>query len=207
MPKKETPLHFLQQFIPEGSYELLQPFFETHTIHLTLTRERKTVLGDYRAPTSEKPFHRISVNVNLNKYSFLITLLHELAHLATWLQHQHKVPPHGAEWKQQFQQLLTPFFGKHFFPKEVENALWKYLHNPAASTCTDTFLFKALYQNDTQKEGYKLVDDVLIGEQFMAENGKIFKKVKKQRSRARCLEMSSGKFYLFPGIVEVKTVH
>lgn len=207
MSKKETPLHFLKQFIPEGSYDLLNPFFEENIIHLTLTRERKTVLGDYRSPSKEKPFHRISVNINLNKYSLLITLLHELAHLTTWIDYHHKVSPHGNEWKNHFQRILMPFSGKGFFPLEVEHALRDYLKNPAASTCTDPILFKALYQYDIPKEGYKLIDDIVIGEQFITEKGKIFKKIKEHRSRSRCIEITTGKFYLFPGIIEVKTVN
>jgi hypothetical protein len=206
MAKKETPLHFLQQFIPEGSYDLLTPFFDTYTIHLTLTRERKTVLGDYRCPSSTKPFHRISVNINLNRYSFLITLLHEIAHLATWLQHKNAVAPHGDEWKKHFQQIILPFLGKQLFPATVEAALLAYLYNPAASTCTDPVLFKALYEFDQPKEGYKLVDDITIGHQFITENGKVFEKLKQQRSRCRCREIKTGKMYLFPGIVEVKEV-
>ena len=39
--------------------------------------------------------HRISVNGNLNKYSFLITLIHELAHLLTFTQYKNRVDPHG----------------------------------------------------------------------------------------------------------------
>lgn len=206
MSKKETPLQVLQQFIPEGSYDLILPYFETYTIHLTLTRERKSVLGDYRSPAGDKPYHRISVNINLNKYSFLITLLHELAHLTVFLKHKHKVPPHGAEWKRDFQTILTPFLGKKLFPDNVERALLKYLHNPAASTCTDPHLFKALYQYDQPKTGHKLVDDIAIGAHFETENGRVFEKMSNQRSRIRCKELKTGRIYLFPKIVEVKAV-
>jgi SprT protein len=137
MPKKETSINALKQFLPPGTFNLVAPFFQAHIIHLTLTRERKSVLGDYRHPTKSNPYHRISVNINLNQYSFLITLLHELAHLLTFVHFKHTVSPHGKEWKTQFRHILFQFLGKGFFPKDVEKALLAYINNPAASTCTD----------------------------------------------------------------------
>src|SRR4051812_26973172 len=123
MKKQETSIYLLERFLPEGSFELVAPFFKSHTIHLTLTHERKSVLGDYKHPFQGNPYHRISVNVNLNPYSFLITLLHELAHLLVYVHFKNNVSPHGKEWKTQFRHILIPFIGKGFFPRDVEKAL------------------------------------------------------------------------------------
>lgn len=206
MKKQETSLHLLKRFIPEGSFDLIAPFFLNHTIHLTLTHERKSVLGDYRNPIKEQPYHRISINVNLNPYSFLITLLHELAHLMVYVHFKNDVAPHGKEWKTQFRHILIPFIGKGFFPKDVEQALLAYLRNPAASTCTDATLFKALYRYDEVKPNYKLVDDIEPGQWFETEDGRVFEKVDQLRTRSRCRELSTNRMYLFQGIVEVKQV-
>src|ERR1700761_8572892 len=148
MKKQETSISFLDQFLPHGAYEQIAPFFRSHTIHLTVTHERKSVLGDYRNPVPDAPYHRISINANLNPYSFLITLLHEIAHMTTYLHFKHTVMPHGKEWKTQFRHILIPFIGKQIFPANVEKALLAYIHNPAASTCTDPRLYKALYRYD-----------------------------------------------------------
>lgn len=206
MPKQETSIYLLQRFLPKGTFDLVAPYFQSNTIHLTLTHERKTVLGDYRHPTREHPYHRISVNANLNPYSFIITLLHELAHLEVWINFNHRVSPHGREWKMQFREIMTPFLGAGFFPKDVEQALLAYLHNPAASTCTDTNLFKALYRYDEQKPGYKLVDDLEPGQWFQTEDGRVFELIEHNRTRARCKELNSGKLYLVSGISEVKQI-
>ena len=80
MPKKESPLTALNSFLPEGSFEDVARYLHQYKVHLTITRERQTILGNYRNKVFDKN-HRISINGNLNKYSFLITLLHELAHL------------------------------------------------------------------------------------------------------------------------------
>lgn len=206
MSKQETSIRLLEHFLPSGTFDLVAPYFQDHTIHLTLTRERKSVLGDYRHPTRDIPQHRVSVNINLNPYSFLITLLHELAHMLTFLQFKHSASPHGKEWKTQFRHMLLPFIGKNMFPPDVEKALIAYLQNPAASTCTDPGLYKALYKYDERKPGYKMVDDIAVGQYFETEDGNIYEKLEHLRTRSRCRNLQSKKVYFFQGIVEVKQV-
>src|SRR5688572_27315790 len=101
MPKKEVPIGHLQQFLPPGTYEAVLSYLRTYKVHLTIAKERKSILGDYRHSTHYAN-HRISVNGNLNNWSFLITLLHELAHLLTFEQYGNKVLAHGREWKMIF---------------------------------------------------------------------------------------------------------
>lgn len=206
MKKKETSIEFLDQFLPRGAFEQVAPFFKTHTIHLTITHERKSVLGDYRHPVKDAPHHRISINANLNPYSFLITLLHELAHMFTFVHFAHKAAPHGKEWKTQFRHILIPFMGKRFFPADVEKALLAYLHNPAASTCTDQGLYKALYRYDEQKPGHMMLDDLPLNHFFETDDGLSYQKLEKLRTRTRCKNVTTGKIYLFQGIVEVKAI-
>ncbi|MBC7553219.1 MAG: SprT-like domain-containing protein [Taibaiella sp.] len=206
MKKKETTISFLEQFLPQGTFEEVAPFFQTHTIYLTLTHERKSVLGDYRNPTKADPYHRISINATLNPYSFLITLLHELAHLLTYIHFGHRVNPHGKEWKTQFRHILIPFLGKRYFPGDVEKALYAYIHNPAASTCTDPQLYKSLYKYDKHEPGRKLVDDIAINSKFQTEDGQLWLKIEKLRTRTRCKNLTNNKMYLFQGIVEVREI-
>lgn len=201
--KRERPFSELIPFLPPNTFEEVIQYFQNHTIHLTLTRERKSVLGDYRHPTRDAPYHRISVNATLHQYSFLITLLHELAHMLVFIQYQGKVMPHGSEWKNQFQKMLIPYVGKNFFPKDIEAALIRYLNNPKASTCTDTHLYKALYRYNHNKEGWTLLEDLALGSHFKIENGHCYQLLEKRRSRYRCQELKSEKMYLFPSIYEV----
>lgn len=202
--KREHPFSGLEQFLPAGTFEQVMPYFKENTIHLTLTRERKSILGDYRRPTIEQPMHRISINATLNKYSFLITLLHELAHMFVFIQYKDKVAPHGMEWKSQFRKMLIPYLGKQFFPADIEAALVSYLNNPKASTCTDTNLYKALYRYSHTKEGMMLLEDLQINQHFSIENGNEYVVLEKRRTRFRCKEIKTGKMYLFPSIYEVK---
>src|SRR6476660_7535466 len=134
MPKKEAPLAELGSFLPPGSVNDVIHFLQIYKVHQTITKEMMTVLGDYRNKHLLSN-HRISVNGNLNKYSFLVTLLHELAHLLTYEKHGNKVASHGREWKAIFGQLLARFIEHKVFPDDIRHALMQSLHNPAASSC------------------------------------------------------------------------
>src|SRR4030095_8879560 len=122
MPKQEAPLHHLQHYLPPGTYEPVLEYLHRYKVHLTITKERKSILGDYRHRTHHDN-HRISVNGNLNVYSFMITLLHELAHLLTFEQFGNKVLAHGREWKIIYSQLLAQFLKNKNFPADIETEL------------------------------------------------------------------------------------
>src|SRR6478609_9652542 len=118
----EHPMQALAAFIPDGTFDLVVDYLHKHKVHLTVKRERKSVLGDYRNAVHGKN-HRISVNSNLNKFAFLITLLHELAHLLTYEHYGHRVSAHGKEWKHIYGRLLADFVNKDIFPHDIEGEL------------------------------------------------------------------------------------
>jgi len=161
-------------------------------------------LGDYRAPHRGKP-HRISVNKDLNSYAFLITYLHELAHLIVHENYKHKAKPHGAEWKQTFQVLLSEVFGKGIFPNDLEEIIVVSMRNLKANTCTDSKLTMALRRYDEDSDIIWL-NDIPDKTTFSMRNGRVFKKGKKQRTRYRCLETKSNRIYLIHGMAEVKRI-
>src|SRR5215470_7337347 len=132
MPKKEAPIHHLQNYLPPNSFDAVLNYLHQYKVHLTITKERRSILGDYRHRTHFEN-HRISVNGNLNPYSFLITLLHELAHLLTFEQFGRNVQSHGREWKTIYAGLLDQFLKNKIFPETIETELLLSLRNPAAS--------------------------------------------------------------------------
>ena len=203
MPKQQVPLQKLQDYLPENSSDDVLYYLNHYKVQLTITRQRQTVLGDYRHAYKEKS-HRISVNGNLNKYSFLITLLHELAHLFTFDQHGNKVQPHGTEWKQAFGNILSKFLIKKTFPADIEIALQKTLKNPAASSCGDMQLLRTLRNYDAKKENNLLVEQLPFGSKFSIKGGRVFVKNEKVRTRYKCLELATNKYYLFNGLYEVE---
>src|SRR5690349_16531923 len=205
MPKKEAPLQALQDFLPPGAYPAVTHYLQEYKVHLTITRERKSILGDYRHAIDGKN-HRISVNGTLNPYAFLITLIHELAHLVTFTRYRNTVAAHGREWKQLYADLMSKFLSANLFPHDIQKALERSLHNLPASSCADERLMRVLKNYDTHKSGMRLVEQLPEGAVFSIEGGKLFRKGAQLRKRFQCVEIKTGKLYLFSPVYEVTPV-
>src|SRR4051812_36114200 len=203
MAIEEHPMHALAAYIPKGSFENVADFLHKYHVHLTVTKERKSVLGDYRNALHGKN-HRITVNGNLNKYAFLITLLHELAHLLTFEQHGHRVSAHGKEWKKMYGLLLADFIAKKIFPSDIELELKRSLANPAASSCAEEGLMRLLRKYDERKNDVCFLEDLPHGSFFKIKDGRVFQKGDKLRKRYKCNEKDTNIVYLFSPVYEVK---
>ena len=206
MSKVEHPLHALAHYLPEGAFEPVVQLIHQYNVHLTVTRARKSVLGDYRHPFMGSN-HKITVNGNLNKYEFLITLLHELAHLLCFEQYKNRVEAHGKEWKQIYGNLLGGFIDLNLFPLDITKSLKKTLLNPAATANGETALLLVLRQyNKVNASGAVVLANLPDGTLFTAEKGAVFKKIKLRRKRIECLQVTTGNIYLFSALTEVQVV-
>lgn len=206
MATTEHPMQALADYLPDGSFDAVVQYIHQYKVHLTVTKKRQSILGDYRHSAIGKN-HRISINGNLNKYEFLITLLHEIAHLLTFEQFANRVEGHGKEWKNIYGRLLIDFLQKDIFPADIAAVLFKTINNPAATANGETELLKVLRNyNVIKKEGFVIVENVPTGCLFATEKGKIFKKGLQRRKRFECLEISSGRLYSFSPIAEVKII-
>jgi len=194
----------LEPFLPKESLELACEMLRQYPHHLVITPPRSTKLGDFTAdPKGGR--HTLTVNGNLNPFAFLITLMHELAHLITYEQHAYRVKPHGIEWRGNFRLTLGPFIRKGIFPADIETPLKSYMSNPSAATCNDLNLSKALARHDrTSHPNIVLLDDIPNGLSFKyGKPHRTFKKLNRVRTRYRCIEISSGQEYLFSPLVKV----
>ena len=203
MAKKEVPVTHLQHYLPPGTGDAVMAYLHQHKVHLTVSKERKSILGDYRHRTSSAN-HRISVNGTLNKYAFLITLLHELAHLLTFEQYQNRVQAHGKEWKMIFGKLLQQFVQHKVFPPDIETELLQSLKNPAASSCAEDSLLRVLRKYDAKGDHHLLVEELAEGSLFKIKDGRIFRRAEKLRKRIKCVEIKTGKVYLFSPVYEIE---
>jgi SprT protein len=204
MPKKEAPLEYLNNYLPSGAAEKLLEYLHRYKVHLTITRDRKSILGDYRHATG-RDSHRISVNGSLNKYAFLITLIHELGHLITFQKYGNRVNAHGREWKLAYRGVLEDFLKMKLFPQDLQQALVKSLHNLPASSCSDINLTRILKNYDHPNKTI-LVENISEGGLFKTSEGTIFKRGKQIRKRIEGVELRSGKLYLFSPVYEVEAV-
>lgn len=158
-------------------------------------------MGDYRYDRKTGK-HTITINNDLNPYSFLITYLHEVAHLVTFNEHGHRVQPHGVEWKDNFIKTLQPTLNETTFPKEVLNILKKHLNSPKASSCSDPVLYQILKKYDLNSDDIFL-HEVPKGATFLF-NEKAYIKQETRRTRVLCTEKATGKKYLISKVAAVK---
>lgn len=194
----------LEPFLPDGSLPKIEELLKNESYHLVITKPRKTKLGDFRPPKKgETP--KITVNGNLNSYSFLITLIHEIAHLKIWNAHKNRVKPHGVEWKNLYSELLKIFVDLSVFPSEVEMVVQKHIQNPKYSSYSDTQLTLALRKFDEPTSTVEL-NSLLVGQVFELANRK-FVVDKKLRTRYLCTDLNNQKKYRVHGLALVTPLH
>lgn len=193
----------LDKYLPPNiAVEVLEILKRKNAV-LTITKKRTTKLGDYRRPTPQHNYHRISVNGSLNKYAFLITLYHEIAHLEVYERYKSRVLPHGKEWKSIFSKMLEKLLSKKIFPNDITIELRRYAENPKASSASDVRLMMALKNHDS--------NDALflnqIGQNCVFKLGKkTFVKGEKRRTRFLCKELNSKRFYVISGLAEIQLI-
>ncbi|AMR30886.1 hypothetical protein A0256_05335 [Mucilaginibacter sp. PAMC 26640] len=198
-------VQILEKYLPKEAAPLIGRWIDYFKCEFKISRNRGTKFGDYRAPFDGKG-HRISVNFDLNPYAFLVTTVHEFAHLHTWNEHQQKAKPHGIEWKTNFKKMMQPFFEKDVFPPDIKQAITSYLNNPAASSCSDLTLYRSLRKYDPVKESVHTVEKLPLQSVFKLKDGRVFRKEEKLRKRYKCIEISSKRVYLFSPVAEVELV-
>ncbi len=196
----------LKKYIPLGSFEKILGYFNRYPIQLKITKPRKTRLGTY----TKRPngLHVITINNNLNKYSFLVTLLHELAHLIVREKYKYPVLSHGEEWKFEFREILKDFLSSNIFPEDIEKAIIQSLFHIKATQCSDVGLFKALSKYNEKDSGKVLMLEIPIGGYFQIDNGKILQHIKFFRTRSKCIEVPKRdiEYYSVPHTLMVKPV-
>lgn len=190
----------LEKYIPSDAAALVAEWIYRYDFKLKIKRSRSTKYGDYRPPLPGRN-HLITVNNDLNRYSFLLTLVHEIAHLTTHDKYGLRTSPHGKEWKHEFRVLMQPFFAMKIFPEDVHEAIRDYLHNPAATSCSDLGLQRVLKKYNTDHSVH--LED-LAGQAEFLYKGRKFLKGDRRRKRYECREMSTGKKYLFSPLTPVE---
>jgi hypothetical protein len=194
----------LEKYLPERTVAPCLDLIRTHGVHLKIVGHRVTRHGDYRRMPNG--LHQITVNASLNKYRFLITLVHEIAHLVAFERYGRKILPHGQEWKRTFQELMLPFISPAVFPSQLLPIIAQHFINPKASSSTDARLAIALKSFDLEERNGSYVFELPQGSIFRLYNGKIYKKGRKRVKRYECMELDSGRLYLFQPNAEVELI-
>lgn len=193
----------LEKYIPRGAVKPVFELIKRYNVHLKIVNERVTRHGDYKKLPNGG--HQITVNANLNCYRFLITLIHEIAHLVAFNEYGRSIKPHGKEWKHIFQRFMLPFIRPEIFASELLPLLALHFKNPKASSDTDSKLSLALKQYDPPNDK-NYIFEIPYGGTFRLYNGKLFKRGNKRVKRYECLDISTGRIYLFNPNAEVEFI-
>lgn len=185
----------LAPYLPEAALMPCYELIKVHGVHLKIVNQRKTRHGDYRLLPDGG--HQITINASSNPYRFLITLIHEIAHLVAFVEYGRRIQPHGQEWKHCFRNLMLPFLHTEIFPDPLLRVVATHFKSPKASSNTDPKLDKALSKYDLWQESELFVSDVSDGELFLFGDNRLFKRGLIRRKRIECIEIHSGKRYLF----------
>ncbi len=188
----------LSPYIPSLALADVLRLIGSKPVQITLSRKRDSKFGDYRPPQNGSKYHEISVNADLNPYAFLITFLHEWAHLQTFEEHRNRVQPHGQEWKTFFNKLIFHFIEIKCFPEDVAAALLNYARKTAASSSSDTHLMRVLdHYGSRSKEKAGIYVEQLPYDAVFTYQANRFQKKEKIRKNYRCICLDSNRIYRF----------
>lgn len=206
MSSPEKLKQILSQKLPAAAVNYALELWEKEPFSFKTTATRKSKLGDFRY-RRDRQIQTITINADLNPYQFLLTYIHEVAHLQAFVRFGIEIPPHGVEWKSTFQQLMIPILSTTFFPIDLLIPLRKHMKNPKASSSTDLFLMKEIskYDDKSANQEITFLSDIKPGNRFLL-SGREFEKGETRRTRVLCQEVTSGKKYLIAQLAKVKLI-
>lgn len=196
---RTTDILRLQAHLPRHAWPVVAQWLRRNPVLVRISPPRATKLGDYRVATRTLR-HRISVNEDLNRYAFLVVLVHEFAHYATFQKYR-RHEPHGTEWKAEYKRLMRPFLSREVFPPDVLRALTVHLSDAPSSSCTDHDLMRVLRRYD--RDPLPFLEELPNNTVFRF-NGKLFVKGQQLRKRFRCRCLNNRRIYLIDPTAEVQ---
>jgi SprT protein len=194
-----------ERHIPPAAVEYCWQLYQGHQFRLWIKANRKTKLGDFRYDPLQRSY-LITLNYNLPPALFLLTYLHEVAHLVVHRQYGNSVLPHGSEWKTSFRTLAMPVLNETVFEPQILQALQRYFINPAATFNSSSPLGRVIYpQKATEiEDGTVALAHLSPGVRFIFRQRQ-FEMLETRRTRVLCKELSNGKKYLIHQSARVRS--
>lgn len=192
----------LRKHIPSPAVPYCYQLWAQQPFQFKLRKTRQSKVGDFSYKHGQTP--QITINDDLHPYLFLITFVHEVAHLRVHHQHGNKAEAHGDEWKDTFKELLQPVMTHEIFPDKLLRGLVRHMSNPKASTFSDPVMTQLLREADPKWSRQTLLSELPEGSLF-GLNGRWYRKGELQRTRVLCVELKTKKKFLVPADMPVQS--
>lgn len=185
----------LTAHVPAPAVPYCLQLWQQSPFKFKLRKSRQSKVGDFSCKHGQTP--QITVNNDLHPFLFLITYVHEVAHLHVHQRFGHRVEAHGEEWKTSFRDLLEPVMTTEVFSEKVLKGLRRHMVNPKASTFSDPEMTELLRSVDAKWSSQTLLSEIPEGSLF-GLHGKWFRKGTLQRTRVLCVELKTKRRFLVP---------
>lgn len=184
-------LEYLEKHVPTHKASQIVQYLAESKCRFKISKPRKTKRGDFRQSGNNLS---ISVNHDTNSFRFLFTLVHEIAHLKTYLDHGNRIKPHGDEWKRNFEELFYHFQMEDEFGQDEAMLLVikNELKSPKACSGVNLAVEKAFTPYDDISGTY--LDELPPGENFEFR-GHRYQKLESRRTRVMCLNLTNNRKY------------
>jgi len=188
----------LEKYLPQDTLKYLKIWFADYYIHIKVTRNRNSKLGDYRKLPDYS--HEITLNSTLAPQLFFFVLTHELAHLIAFEKYGRRISPHGQEWKETFREMLGQ--SMEAYEEELRPILRKFSKSPKANFMSSPDLVK-YFHIDKQDDTMVFVEELIKGDSFIYHNEKYLLEglIKKNYL---CQNLATGRKYSFKPLARVE---
>ncbi len=190
----------LQKYLPENSLPFLKQWFGEHYIHIKITRDRNSKLGDYRMMPDKS--HQITLNSTLEPQLFFFVLTHELAHLLAFENYGRRIAPHGTEWKVTFGKMLLESLD--VYQLDLQKIIIKFSKSPKANFMASPDLVRYFHLKDLE-DHQSFVENLEINDRFVYKK-ESYLLIEKRKKNYLCKNLNSGKTYIFKPLVPVEKI-
>jgi len=191
-------INTLQQYLPENTFPFLKKWFSNHYIHIKITKNRNSKLGDYRKLPDKS--HQITVNSTLDKQLFFFVLTHELAHLIAFEKFHFRISAHGKEWKNTFTEMLLESLD--IYTDDLKPIIIRFAKNPKANFMASPELVRYFHIENTDDNSI-FIEDLLVNDQFIYKS-EVYMILEKKKKSYLCVHLKNSKKYSFKTLAKVE---
>ncbi|KQT24418.1 transcription elongation protein SprT [Chryseobacterium sp. Leaf405] len=188
----------LEKYLPQNTLPYLKDWFSDYYIHIKVTKNRDSKLGDYRKLHDNS--HEITINSTLVPQLFFFVLTHELAHLIAFEKYGRRISPHGNEWKETFRQMLLQSLD--VYDEDLKPIIIKFSKSPKANFMASPDLVK-YFHIEKQDDSLQFIEKLQKGDFFIYRNEKYLLEglIKKNYL---CKNLATGRKYSFKPLARVQ---